>query len=73
MYRCPMDIVDGVALWNKSCGIGNGSTDKPFTFIQAILFQWVNPKVWAVAASAGYPLGLPPEQEALRLAIGLQA
>ena len=60
------------ALWNKSGGIGNSSADKPFTFIQAILFQWINPKIWAVAvaASAGYPLGLPPEQEALRLAIG---
>ncbi|MEO1641653.1 MAG: LysE family translocator [Pseudomonadota bacterium] len=27
-------------------------TDKPFTFLQAVLFQWVNPKVWAVALSA---------------------
>ncbi len=60
------------ALWAKSGGIGKGSADNPFTFIQAILFQWVNPKVWAVAvaASAGYPLGLPPEHEALRLATG---
>lgn len=27
-------------------------TDRPFTFIQAVLFQWVNPKIWAVATSA---------------------
>ena len=25
------------------------STGKPFTFLQAALFQWVNPKVWAMA------------------------
>jgi len=44
--------------------------DQPFTILQAILFQWVNPKVWAVAlaASSGYGLGLPPIQEAMRLA-----
>ena len=28
------------------------ATDKPFTFFQAVLFQWVNPKIWAVALSA---------------------
>nr|WP_239479662.1 LysE family transporter [Actibacterium sp. 188UL27-1] len=45
--------------------------DKPFTFFQAVLFQWVNPKVWAiaVAAAVGYGAGLPPAQEAARLAI----
>lgn len=44
-------------------------SDQPFTFIQAVLFQWVNPKVWAVAlaASAGFGIGLPPVQEALRI------
>ena len=33
---------------------------KPFTFVQAILFQAVNPKIWAVtiAASAGFSIGL---------------
>lgn len=45
--------------------------DKPFTFIEAVLFQGVNPKLWAiaVAAAAGYGAGLPPLQEAGRLAI----
>ncbi len=44
--------------------------DKPWTFLQAVLFQWVNPKVWAIAlaASVGYSAGLPPVQEAARLA-----
>lgn len=44
--------------------------EKPFTFVQAVLFQWVNPKIWAiaVAATAGFSIGLPPAQEALRLA-----
>lgn len=27
-------------------------TDRPFTFFQAVMFQWVNPKIWAVAVSA---------------------
>jgi len=44
--------------------------NRPFTFAEAVLFQWVNPKVWAVAlaATAGYGIGLSPSQEALRLA-----
>ena len=48
-----------------------GSRDKPFTMLEAVLFQWVNPKVWAVAmaAAAGYGLGQPPLQEGLRMAL----
>ncbi|SIT88185.1 Threonine/homoserine/homoserine lactone efflux protein [Yoonia rosea] len=43
--------------------------DRPFTFLQAILFQWVNPKVWAVALSAtAYVATLAPMQQALTLA-----
>lgn len=43
---------------------------RPFTFIEAVLFQWVNPKVWAVAlaASSGFTSGLSPIDESLRLA-----
>ena len=26
--------------------------DRPFTFVEAVLFQWINPKVWAVAFAA---------------------
>jgi threonine/homoserine/homoserine lactone efflux protein len=44
-------------------------TDRPFTILQAILFQWVNPKVWAVALSAtAYVATLAPMQQALTLA-----
>lgn len=41
----------------------------PFTFLQAVGFQAVNPKIWAVtlAAAAGFGIGLPPLQDALRL------
>lgn len=44
---------------------------RPFTFIEAILFQAVNPKVWAVtlAAYAGFGGGLTPMGEAIRLFI----
>lgn len=44
--------------------------DRPFTLLEAVLFQWVNPKIWAVAlvATSGYSIGLPAPQEALRLA-----
>lgn len=37
---------------------------RPFTFPQAVLFQWINPKVWAVALSAmAYvPAGTPTGQ-----------
>lgn len=50
-----------------------GQTDRPFTLVEAVLFQWVNPKLWAVAlaASAGFSLGLVPVQEAIRLATAL--
>jgi threonine/homoserine/homoserine lactone efflux protein len=29
-----------------------GKTGRPFTFIQAALFQWVNPKAWTMALTA---------------------
>lgn len=47
----------------------------PMTLWQAVLFQWINPKVWAIAfaASAGYGAGLPPVQEAARLAIAFSS
>ena len=42
---------------------------RPFTFVEAVLFQAVNPKIWAItlAASAGFGIGLPPHIEAFRL------
>ncbi len=43
---------------------------RPFSFAEAIAFQAVNPKVWAVAlaAAGGYASDLPIHSEALRLA-----
>ena len=44
---------------------------RPFGFVEAVLFQWVNPKVWAIAlaAASGYGAGLAPGAEAARLAL----
>ncbi|MDH5797594.1 MAG: LysE family transporter [Paracoccaceae bacterium] len=44
---------------------------RPFRFHEAVLFQWVNPKVWAVAlaAASGYASGQGPMEEGMRLAI----
>lgn len=49
--------------------------DRPFTFFQAVLFQVVNPKVWAVAlaASAGFSIDLNIWAEAARLFLGFSA
>jgi len=30
----------------------NGDRNKPFTFWQAVIFQWVNPKAWVIAVGA---------------------
>jgi len=56
-------------LFKAQRGTQANARDRPFTFLEAVLFQWVNPKVWAIAlaASSGYSLGLPPFQEAVRL------
>jgi threonine/homoserine/homoserine lactone efflux protein len=34
---------------NANTAQASQPTGKPFTFFQAVLFQWVNPKVWAMA------------------------
>ena len=31
---------------------GAAGSSKPFTFLQAVLFQWVNPKAWTMALTA---------------------
>jgi len=59
-------------LWNADLSQTNHSeAERPFTFLQAVLFQWVNPKLWAVAlaAAVGYSAGLSPVGEAQRLAL----
>ena len=42
---------------------------RPFTFVEAVLFQWVNPKIWIIAltAASGYASDLPPGWEAARI------
>ncbi len=57
-------------LWTSTRAARSEGRDRPFTLVEAVLFQWVNPKIWAVAlaASSGYAIGLPPGQEAARLA-----
>lgn len=60
-----------LTLWRSSASGGSSADARPFTMVEAILFQWVNPKVWAVAlaAASGYAAGLPPIEEAQRLAL----
>lgn len=59
------------ALWRSSAAGRAADRGRPFTFFQAVLFQWVNPKLWAVAlaAAGGYGAGLGPAGEAQRLAL----
>ena len=60
-------------LWHVKKAKSN-DTDCPFTFIQAILFQWVNPKIWAVATSASAVISdQPPMAHAATLAITFSA
>jgi threonine/homoserine/homoserine lactone efflux protein len=37
---------------SRSMGEGRGDRAKPMTFVQASLFQWVNPKAWVMAVTA---------------------
>jgi threonine/homoserine/homoserine lactone efflux protein len=37
---------------NAAAPKGSGAGAKPMTFMQAVLFQWVNPKAWAMALTA---------------------
>ena len=56
-----------IGLWRSSNIQSNGSF-RPMTFIQAILFQWINPKIWAVAiAGTAYLVGHAPLEQALNL------
>lgn len=55
-------------LWHATPAAQKES-DRPFTFLEAVLFQWVNPKVWAVALSAtAYVAELPVLTQAQHLA-----
>ena len=37
---------------SRSMGKGGETGERPMTFVQASLFQWVNPKAWAMAVTA---------------------
>lgn len=55
-------------LWNADPA-KRRERDRPFSFIEAVLFQWVNVKVWAVAVSAtAYVAALTPLHQATALA-----
>ena len=56
-------------LWRADPAKNQGG-DRPFTFLEAVLFQWVNPKVWAVALSAtAYVAGASPTDQAVTLGL----
>lgn len=56
-------------LWRARPARVGKAGDRPFTFVEAVLFQWVNPKVWAVALSAtAYVIDKAPNEQALILA-----
>lgn len=57
-------------LWHAGPTQDAKTGDRPFTFMEAVLFQWVNPKVWAVALSAtAYVAHYPPSTQAMALAL----
>lgn len=56
-------------LWNATPTAAR-KADRPFTFVEAVLFQWVNPKVWAVAlAASAFVAELPPVTQGATLAL----
>ena len=56
-------------LW-QSTPKASGDAERPMTFVEAVLFQWVNPKIWALAFAVmgAFPSEAGPLGEALRLA-----
>lgn len=59
------------SLFNAERKQGQPHRVRPMTFVEAVLFQWVNPKIWAIAiaATAGFSKGLPPFDEAARFGV----
>ncbi|NBD31204.1 MAG: LysE family transporter [Alphaproteobacteria bacterium] len=56
-------------LWQAG-PIPQRNVERPMRFLEAVLFQWVNPKVWAVAlAATAYVDALSPWQKALALGL----
>lgn len=55
-------------LWNADLASHKLTDARPFSFVEAALFQWVNPKVWAVALSAtAFVTEQSPVQQAIEL------
>lgn len=55
-------------LWMSTAQHSTDTQDRPFTFAEAVLFQWVNPKVWAIAVAAtAYTGGAGPVEAAFLL------
>lgn len=50
-----------------AAGTVGGAAGKPFSFLQAVAFQWVNPKGWSMALSA--VAAFAPDRAALSVAI----
>lgn len=60
-------------LWQSSI-TKSKPTDRPMTFTQAVLFQWVNPKIWAVAiAATAYLIGNSPVAQAIGIGGNMSA
>ena len=57
-------------LWQARPVTRRDHTARPFTFMEAVLFQAVNPKIWVVAFGATvYVMGLPVTAQAAWLAV----
>jgi threonine/homoserine/homoserine lactone efflux protein len=58
-------------LWYVGASRVNDS-DQPMTFSQAVIFQWVNPKIWAVAiAATAYLIGESPVWQAIEIGVSM--
>ena len=56
-------------LW-RAGPLARADSDRPMHLVEAVLFQWVNPKVWAVAVAAtGHVDGLAPRDSAMALGL----
>ena len=50
---------------------GTASTSKPLTFFQAAMFQWVNPKAWALCLASLSAYSVPEHPIKSQIVIGL--
>lgn len=58
-------------LWHARSADGRDRS-QPFTFVQAVAFQWVNPKIWVVTfAAMGFLIGHDPVSAAINLGLAI--